>query len=167
MALLFPNLRNFSLVSAILLSSYYAEKFWKHLHKYFDMSFVSSEGGTSKRKTQKKDIRNKTQDVLFSEKQVFQFCLLSVWDLLRLIPQVFCFEILTRHSPYCVYWFVVEFSNSNSFQKICNEFFIHHSYNWNEDLFLCETVWSFSNWILVSLSWNLSHFVPNSVWILP
>jgi len=32
-----------------------------------------------------KDIRKKGQDILFSEKQVFQFHLLSVWDLLRLI----------------------------------------------------------------------------------
>ena len=32
---------------------------------------------------------------------------------------------------------------------------------------LCETVLSFSNWILVCLSWNLSCFVPNYVSILP
>ena len=36
------------------LSSYYAEKFQKHLHKYFHMSFVSCQGGTSKKKRQKK-----------------------------------------------------------------------------------------------------------------
>jgi len=50
------------------------------------MSFVSSQGGTPKKKTQKKNIRKKVQDVLFLEKQVFQFCLLSVWELLRFIP---------------------------------------------------------------------------------
>jgi len=45
-----------------------------------------------------KDIRKKSQDDLFSEKQVLQFSLLSVWDLLRLITWVFRFEIFTRHS---------------------------------------------------------------------
>jgi len=34
-----------------ILSSYHAEKFWKHLQKYFYMSFLS-QGGTSKKKTQ-------------------------------------------------------------------------------------------------------------------
>jgi len=39
-----PSFYNF------ILSSYYAEKFQKHLHKKFYMSFVSSQGGTSKEK---------------------------------------------------------------------------------------------------------------------
>ena len=43
-----PSLCNFIVIS------YCAEKFQKHLHKYFHMSFVSSQGGTSKKKTQKK-----------------------------------------------------------------------------------------------------------------
>ena len=38
-----------------IMSSYYAEKIRKHLHKYFHMSFVCSEEGfTSKKKTHKK-----------------------------------------------------------------------------------------------------------------
>ena len=48
MELLFPDLQYFALVSSILLSSYCAKKFWKHLQKYFHMSFVYSQGGTSK-----------------------------------------------------------------------------------------------------------------------
>jgi len=35
------------------------------------MSFVSSQGGTSKKENIEKDIRKKSHDVLFSEKQVF------------------------------------------------------------------------------------------------
>ena len=53
-ALLFPDLRNLALVCNFILSLYYAEKFWKHLHKYFHMSFICRQGGTSKKKTQKK-----------------------------------------------------------------------------------------------------------------
>ena len=37
-----------------ILSSYYADMFRKYLHKYFHMSFVSSQGGTPNKKTQKK-----------------------------------------------------------------------------------------------------------------
>jgi len=89
-------------ICSFILSWHCAEKFRKHLHKYFHLSFVSSQGGTSKKKTQKKDIRKKSQDVLFLEKQVFQFFLLSVQDLLRHIPWVFWFEIFTRYSLLCV-----------------------------------------------------------------
>jgi len=66
----------FSSVCNFIMSSYCTNKFRKHLQKYFHMSFVSSQGGTPKKKTQKENIRKKTQDVVFSEKQVFQFCLL-------------------------------------------------------------------------------------------
>jgi len=48
------------------LSSYYADKFQKHLHMYFHMSFVSSQGGTPKKKTQK-DIRLKTRTFYFGK----------------------------------------------------------------------------------------------------
>ena len=47
----------------------------------------------------KGDTRKKIQDVLFSENQ---FCSLSVWDLLRLTPWVFWFEIFTRRSSLCL-----------------------------------------------------------------
>ena len=58
----------------------------------------------------------------FWKEQVFQFCLLSVWDLLGLIPCVFWFEIFTIHSPYWVYWVVTEIWAWNSFHKTCNVF---------------------------------------------
>ena len=90
-----PSFCNFNLIS------FYADKFRKHLHKYFHRSLVSSQGGTPKKKTEK-DIRKKSLDVLFSEKQVFQFCLLSVWELLCLIPRCFYLKLLP-YIPYCVY----------------------------------------------------------------
>ena len=80
-----------------------------------------------------------------------------------------CLDLkFTTDNPYCVHWDVGEIWSSNSFDKICNEFFIHHHcHDWKEDSFVCETVWSFSNWILLYLSWILSRFVPYSVGILP
>ena len=45
-----------------------------------------------------KDIKKKSQDVLFSEKQVFQFCLLSVWDLLLLRKLPFLLFLATSHN---------------------------------------------------------------------
>jgi len=50
------------------------------------MSFVASQGGTSKKENTEKDIRKKSHDILFLEKQVFHFHLLSVRDLLGLVP---------------------------------------------------------------------------------
>jgi len=48
--LLFSYFQNFALVFCnFILSSYYADKFQKHLDKYFHMSFVSSQGGTPKK----------------------------------------------------------------------------------------------------------------------
>ena len=44
-AIFCPSFYNF------ILSSYYAESSEKHLRKYFHMSFVYSQGGTSKKKT--------------------------------------------------------------------------------------------------------------------
>ena len=49
-----------------------------------------------------KDIRKKSLDIMYLEKQVFLFCLLLVWELLRLILWVFWFEIFTRHFLLCV-----------------------------------------------------------------
>jgi len=43
-----------SIFCNFILSSYYAEKFWKHIHKYFHKSFVSSQGARPKRKHRKR-----------------------------------------------------------------------------------------------------------------
>jgi len=75
---------------------------WKNSHKYFHMLFEPRKGGTCIKKSQKEDTGEKTHDVLFSENQ---FCSLSVWDLLRLIPWVFWSEIFTRRSSLCLLCF--------------------------------------------------------------
>ena len=67
---------------------------------------------------------------------------------------------------HCVYWVLAEIWAPDSFHKIDNKIFIDHCQGWKEGSFVCETVWFFPRWILIRLTWNLSHFVPNSVEIL-
>jgi len=63
-----------------ILSSYYPDNFWKHLHKYFHMSFLSSQEGMQKMKTQKNIWGRKARTLCARKKQVFQFFLLLVWE---------------------------------------------------------------------------------------
>jgi len=83
--------------SNFIMSSYYAKKFWKHLQKYLHMSFVSSQAAKSKKKNTKKDIRKKSQDVLFLVKTSFPILFSLYLRLIRLIPWVFRFEIFIRN----------------------------------------------------------------------
>jgi len=85
-----PNFCNFILVP------YRAEK---NSHEHFRMLFAPRQGGMSINESQKEDTGKKSQEVLFSENQI---CSLSVWDLLRLTPWVFFYEIFTRHSSLCL-----------------------------------------------------------------
>ena len=85
-----PNFCNF------IMGPYCAEK---NSHKHFRMLFAPRQGGTSINESQKEDTGKKSQNVLFSENR---FCSLSVWDLLRLAPWVFWYEIFTRHSSLCL-----------------------------------------------------------------
>jgi len=85
-----PNFCNF------ILGPYCAEK---NSHKHFRMLFAPRQGGTSINESQKEDTGKKSLDVLFSENR---FCSLSIWDLLRLTPWVFWYEIFTRHSSLCL-----------------------------------------------------------------
>ena len=85
-----PNFCNF------VLGPYCAEK---NSHKHFRMLFAPRQGSTSINESQKEDTGKKSQNVLFSENR---FCSLSDWDLLRLTPLVFWFEIFTRHSSLCL-----------------------------------------------------------------
>jgi len=101
-ALRFLDLRNFGLVSAIL--------FWVHItlkssENTYTTTFICHlypDRETNPKGKHRKRYKEKNQDVLFTKKQVFQFCLLSVCDLLRLIPWVFRFEIFSRHFLLCV-----------------------------------------------------------------
>jgi len=79
---------------------------------------------------------------LFSENQ---FCSLSVWDLLRLTPGVFCSYIFTRRSSLWLLSFGWDL-RSDSSHKIGNKYFIDHWQGWKEGSFVCETVWFFS-WV--------------------
>ena len=72
---------------------------WKNSHMYFHMLFAPRWGGTSINKSQKEDTGKKSQDVLFSENQFFS---VPVWDLPRLTPWVFWYEIFTRRSSLCL-----------------------------------------------------------------
>ena len=63
------------------------------------MLYAPSYEGTSMNKSQREDIGKKSQEVLFLENQ---FCSLSAWDLVRLIPCVFSSDIFTIHLSLCV-----------------------------------------------------------------
>ena len=156
-----PNFYNF------ILSSYCAKMFRKHLHKYFHLSFVSSQRGTSKKKTQKNIEGRKAKTFYFRKKNKFSSFVCSRSGIYYALF-LGCFDLkFLRDIPYCVYWVVAEIWASNSFPKIWNQYFIRHCHDWKESSYLCEIVVSFSNWILVRFSWNLLRFIPNSVGILP
>ena len=104
--LLFPNLRNFALVSAILLWVHIALKKSKNIYtSNFVCGLYQFKEAHPKRKHKNKDIRKKSQHVLFSDKQVFLFSLLSVCDLLSVWDLFLgCFDIKNfTEIPYCVY----------------------------------------------------------------
>jgi len=126
-----PNICNF------ILGSYCDEKISQ---KHFRMLFAPRQGGTSINESQKKDTGKKSQDIFFSENR---FCLVSVWDLLRLTPLIFWSEILPdiRH---CIYWILADVWAPDSSHKIYNQFLIHHCQGWKKGLFVFETVWFFS-----------------------
>jgi len=87
-----PNFCNF------ILGPYCAER---NSHKHFCMLFAPRQGDTSINEWQKEYTGKKRQDVLFSENR---FCSLSVWELLRLTPWVFCLKYLPDicHRAYSV-----------------------------------------------------------------
>jgi len=103
-----------------ILNSYYAEKFWKHLHKYFHMSFYSNQGSTSKKKTQKNILWRKSGRFVFIKNKFFCFD----WSRSGIYYPLFlgCFDLkfFLSDIPYCVYWVVTEITVSNSFHKISN-----------------------------------------------
>ena len=99
---------------------------------------------------------------MFSENQ---FCLLSVWVLLRPIAWVFLSENFTRHSSLCVLnfgWDLIPRFVHNIFNK-----FLFITARVEKKVRLCVKLFDFfPRWILIRLTWNLWRFVPNSVQIL-
>jgi len=149
-----------------ILSSYYGEKFiWKFYSNLICFLYPIKEA-SPKRKHRKRYQEEKPGSSIFGKNKFSSFvCFLSVTYYVLFLG---CLDLkLLPDIPYCVYWDVVGFQSSNSFHKICNEFFIHHCHDWKEGSFLCETVSLFSNWLPIRLSWNFSRFVQNSIGILP
>jgi len=127
------------------------------------MLFATRWGGTSINKSEKKKIQGRKVKTFSFRKTSFvhsrsvtYHALILGYFGLKFLPDV-------RH---CVRWVLVEIWAPDSSHKISNKFFIHHCQGWKEGSFVCETVWFFRGWILIRLTWNLSHFVPNPVDIL-
>jgi len=81
LALRFPDLRNFALVSEILLwVNITLKSSQKHLHKYFHMLFVSSQGSKSKKQQRKRYKEEKSGCSVFKKA--------SFWVLFALSPRL-------------------------------------------------------------------------------
>jgi len=126
------------------------------------MLFAPREGGTSIKKSQKEDRGRKARTFCYrktgfvhSRSGTYCFLLLGYFGL-KFLPDI-------RH---CFYWVLAEIWAPDSSHKIRNKFPIHHYPGWKEGSFVYESVWFFSGWILIRLTWNLSRFVPNSLEIL-
>jgi len=91
-AIIYQNLWNFALLSAILFWVRITLKKFKRVPSYVVCTQVRRH---VHKISQKEDTGKKSQDVLFSENQVIS---LSVWDLLRLTAWVFWSENFTRRS---------------------------------------------------------------------
>jgi len=105
-----PNFYNF------ILGLYCTEK---NSNKYFRMLFAPRQGGTSKNESQKEDTGKKSQDILFSENQLFHsrsgtyYALLLGYFGLKFLPDI----------RYYVYWVLAEVWAPNSSHNIGNKFF--------------------------------------------
>jgi len=99
---------------------------------------------------------------LFSKNR---FCSVSVWDLLRLIPLIFWYEIFTRHSTLCIeFWMRFE-PQIHPTRIAINFLFI--TTRVERKVRLCVKLFHFfPRWILIRLTWNLSLLIPISVEIL-
>jgi len=95
-AILYQNLWNFALLSAVfILRSYCTEK----IDTSTFICCLHPGKETQPQTNYKEKIRGRKVRTLFLENR---FCSLSVWDLLRLTPWVFWYEIFTRRSSLCL-----------------------------------------------------------------
>jgi len=163
--LLYPDLRNFDLVFAILILVHITLISFENMYTCtLICSLYPVKEVHPKRKHRKRYKEENPRRFVFGKNKCCSFVCSRSCNYYTLY--LVYFDLKSIHS-YCVYWIVAEISVSNSFHIICNEFFISHYHDRKEGSFLCETVTSFSTWILVCLSWNLSRFVPHSVGIPP
>ena len=96
-AILYQNLWNFGLLSAIfILGPYCTEKF----HTSTSICCLHPSKEARPQKNHKNEIRGRKSMTFFFSENLF--CSLSVWDFLRLTPWVFRSEIFTRRSPLCL-----------------------------------------------------------------
>ena len=137
-AILYRNLWNFALLSAIL--------FWFRIAlKKIDTSTFTcclhpiKEAGPQK--NHKEKIWERKARTFCFRKTSFvhsrsgtHYSLLLGYFGLKLLPDI-------RH---CVYWVSAEIWAPNSSHKICNKYFIHHCQCWKEASFVWETVWFLS-----------------------
>ena len=96
-----------------ILGPYWAEKFLKHLHEYFHMSFVSIHRGTSKKKTQKNIhgrkakmfclLKNKFSSFVCSQSGTYYALFLGFFEMKFLpdIPLIVCIELWLTFQPQC------------------------------------------------------------------
>jgi len=142
-AILYQNLWNLSLLSAILFKVRFAlKKFTQGL------SYVVC---TKVRRHDHKQITNRR----YREEKLGRFffrktCFIRSQSgtYYALLPGYFGLKFLLdiRH---CVYWVLGEIWASNRSHKICSIFFVHHCQGWKEGSFVCELLDFFRRWTLI------------------
>jgi len=137
-AILYRNLWNFALFSAIFFSGFLLR--WKNWHKYFHMFFAPRYGDPSINISQKVDRSRKARTLCFWKTSFVHSCFGTYYALLL---EYFGLKFLP-HIRHCVYWVLAEIWVPDLSHKIHNKFFNHHSLGWKENSFMCETVWFFS-----------------------
>ena len=152
-AILYQNLRNFALLSAIfILGPYCAAK----AHTSTSICCLHPGKKARPKKNHKKEIRGRKSRTFCFRKTSFVHSRSGTYYALLLGCLCLKFLPVVR---YCVCWVLAEIWCPDSSHKIDNKFFI--------DVLLYVKLFDFFRGrILILLTWNLSRFVPNSVEIL-
>jgi len=107
------------------------------------MSVVCSQVGMFKKKTQKKIKGRKARTLCFRQNKFSSFVSYLFESYYALFLGCLDLKFLPN-IPYCVYWVVAQILTSNSFHKICHEFFIQHC---NESKKFCFCVKLFDHFL--------------------
>ena len=136
--ILYQNLWNFAILSAILLWVSIRLKKLTQVPLYVVCTQVRRH---VHKKNHKKKIRGRKTGTFCFWKTSFVhsrsgtcYALLLRYFDLKFVPNI-------RH---CAYWVLTEIWAPNSSHKIWNNFFINHCQGWKEGSFVCETVWFLS-----------------------